>query len=103
MSLETDLWIRWFLDPVAWLIAGVAFGIIEVLLPTYFFLGLGLAAWELALVMVFFSDAFAASGFPLSLPLAMLGLLAVGNWWLMRTFMPYRGRNQDGADDINQY
>ncbi len=101
--MTTEQIVRWFLDPAAWLIAGIGFGLIEVMLPTYFFLGVGLAAIELAPVIWLFGDGIAATGFPVSFPLAMLGILAALNWWGIRVYMPYRGRNQDGNDDINKY
>lgn len=101
--MTTETLIRWFLDPIAWLVAGIAFALFEALLPTYFFLGMGLAAIELAPVIWIFGDAIGATGFPVSLPLAMLGVLTAVNWWAIRVFMPYRGRNQDAEDDINKY
>ncbi len=98
-----ELVTRWVLDPFAWMIAGVVFALVEIVLPTYFFLGMGLAAFELALIMWVFGGLFAASGYPLALSMALLAVLTVANWWGIQRFLPYRGRTRDQADDINDY
>jgi len=99
----SDLIARWVLDPFAWAVAGVVFAAIEVVLPGYFFLGMGIAGIEVALVVWLFGGVLTASGYPLALSLVLLASLTVANWFLIKRFLPYHDRNADQAQDINDY
>jgi len=99
----SDLIARWVLDPFAWAIAGLLFAAIEVALPGYFFLGLGLAGIEVAIVIWLLGGVLAATGYPLAMALVLLAVLTVANWYLIKTFLPYHARGADQANDINDY
>ncbi len=94
---------RWVLDPFAWMIAGVAFGLIEIILPTYFFLGMGLAGFEVGILVWLFGGFLEMSGQAVAITALLFALGTVGNWFLIRRFVPYRGRDQELKDDINEY
>jgi len=98
-----ELLTRWVLDPFAWMIAGVAFGLVEMVLPTYFFLGMGLAGFELALMVWMGGGFLEMTGQAVAITLALLALLTVANWLLIQRFLPYRARNRELNDDINDY
>lgn len=99
----SELITRWVLDPFAWMIAGVAFGLIEVVLPTYFFLGMGIAGFEVAIIVWLFGGFIEMSGQAVAITALLLALGSVANWFLIQRFLPYRGRNRELNDDINDY
>jgi len=94
---------KWMLDPFAWAIAGVVFGMIEIVLPTYFFLGMGLAGIEMALVVWVFGGALAATGYPFAISLVLLAGFTAANWFAIKKFLPYRDREGDQSRDLNDY
>ncbi len=94
---------KWVLDPFAWLIAGVVFGLIEIVLPTYFFLGMGLAGAEMAIVVWLFGGTLMETGYPFAVSLVLLALFTAVNWFVIKTFLPYRNRDGDQSRDINDY
>lgn len=98
-----DLFVRWMLDPFAWAIAGIVFAAVEVVLPGYFFLGLGLAGIEVALIVWIFGGLLAATGYPFAIALLLLAVLTAANWFLIKRFLPYHARGADQANDINDY
>ena len=99
----SELLTRWVLDPFAWMIAGVAFALVEMVLPTYFFLGMGLAGFELGIIVWLSGGFIEMTGQPVAVTLAMLAVFTLVNWLLIQRFLPYRARNRDLNDDINEY
>lgn len=92
-----------FFNPYAWLVGAILISCAEILIPGFLFLGFGLAAFAIGILLFLFGSLLSQWDLGAHITLAVFGALSVLSWWLLRKVLGVRQRQETlFHDDINE-
>ncbi|MEN3951441.1 hypothetical protein [Iodidimonas sp. SYSU 1G8] len=92
----------YFLHPVAWLTVGLIFGVIEVLVPGYLFLGFATGAIFMSAILFMGAEGLFTGLGGLAYLIAFYAAISLASWFLLRKVLKAGADARKVERDINE-